>query len=53
MQERVEDCQKYTSMSDLYIFEKKITMSEEVKHYLSKIFYEMTALNPHDWKTYQ
>jgi WASH complex subunit 7 len=35
------------------LFEKRISMSEEVKHYLGKIFYEMTALTPHDWKTYQ
>lgn len=50
--ERIEDCQKYTSMADLYLFEKKININEEVKNYLNKIFYEMTALNPHDWKTY-
>jgi len=40
-------------MSDLYLFEKKINMGEEVRHYLNKIFYEMTALSPHDWKTYE
>lgn len=39
-------------MADLYLFEKKININEEVKNYLNKIFYEMTALNPHDWKTY-
>jgi hypothetical protein len=40
-------------MSDIYLFDKKINICEEVKHYLDKIFYEMNALNPHDWKTYQ
>lgn len=40
-------------MSDLYLFEKRINLAEEIKHYLNKIFYEMTALNPHDQKTYQ
>ena len=53
MKERVEDCAKYTRMSDLYLFEKKISMGEEIKHYLNKKFYEMTALSPHDWKTYE
>jgi hypothetical protein len=43
----------YTRMSDVYLFEKRINMSEEVKHYLGKIFYEMTSLYSHDWKTYQ
>jgi WASH complex subunit 7 len=40
-------------MTDLYLFEKRISVATEVKHYLGKIFYEMTALSPHDWKTYQ
>jgi hypothetical protein len=40
-------------MSDLYLFEKKINIGEEIKHYLGKKFYEMTALTPHDWKTYE
>lgn len=40
-------------MNDLYLFEKKISMKEELKHYLNKIFYEMTALSPKDWKTYE
>jgi len=40
-------------MSDLYLFEKKINLGEELKHYLGRKFYEMTALTPHDWKTYE
>jgi len=51
--EKMLDWAIYTRMSDLYLFEKKYNLKEEVKHYLDKIFYEMTALSPHDWKTYQ
>ena len=51
--DRVEDCNRFTSMSDIYLFDKKINIAEEVKHYLNKIFYEMTALSLHDWKTYE
>jgi len=51
--EGVEDSARYASMSDIYLFEKKIIMREEIRHYLNKIFYEMTALSPHDWKTYE
>jgi WASH complex subunit 7 len=51
--ERVEDLSKYTQMSDLYIFEKKISIKEEASHYLTKVFYEMTALAPHDYRTYE
>jgi len=53
MVEGVKDFALYTRMSDLYLFEKKLNVAEEVKHYLSKIFYEMTALTPHDWRTYE
>ncbi len=40
-------------MGDIYLFEKRVIMKEEVLHYLNKIFYEMTALSPHDSKTYE
>ena len=36
-------------MSDLFLFEKQINIKEEVKNYLSKIFYQMSALVPHDF----
>ncbi len=52
-QEPVEDCYKYTSMMPLYLFEKKVHLKMEIKNYLSRIFYEMTALSPHDWMTYE
>jgi len=40
-------------MSDLYLFEKQISIKEEVKHYLGQIFYTMSALSPHDFQTYE
>lgn len=40
-------------MSDLYLFEKRICIKEEVSHYLGKIFYQMSALAPHDFQTYE
>jgi hypothetical protein len=36
-------------MSTLFLFEKQISIREEVRHYLSKIFYQMSALVPHDF----
>lgn len=47
------DCLKYLMMSDLYLFEKQISIKEEVKHYLGQIFYQMSALAPHDFQTYE
>jgi hypothetical protein len=40
-------------MNEMYLFEKCIVMKVEVKHYLDKIFYEMAALSPHDFRTYE
>lgn len=40
-------------MSDLYLFEKQISIKEEVKHYLGQVFYTMSALSPHDFQTYE
>ena len=53
MQERVRDLTKYTRMNDLYLFEKQINMGYEIKKYLAEVFYEMTALSPHDFCTYE
>lgn len=44
---------KYITMNDLYVFEKTINIKEEVKNYLGRIFYQMSALSPHDFKTYE
>lgn len=40
-------------MSDIFLFEKQISMKEEIKRYLSRVFYQMGALAPHDYKTYE
>lgn len=47
------DIQRYSSMNDLYLFEKQINMGYEIKKYLGHIFYEMSALCPHDFRTYE
>lgn len=44
---------KYCMMSDIYLFEKKISIKEEVRHYLGRVFYQMSAMSPHDFKTYE
>jgi len=53
MASRVVDLSKYSRMNDLYLFEKQINMGYEIKKYLSSVFYEMTALSPHDYCTYE
>jgi WASH complex subunit 7 len=40
-------------MNDLYLFEKQINIGYEIKKYLGHIFYEMSALCPHDFRTYE
>ena len=47
------DCHKYVMMSDLYLFEKRISIKEEISHYLGRIFYQMSALAPHDFQSYE
>jgi hypothetical protein len=39
--------------TDLYLFEKQINMGYEIRMYLGHIFYEMSALCPHDFRTYE
>lgn len=53
MKDKFVDFKLYTSMSEMHLFEKKINIAEEVRLYLSKVFYEMTALSPHDASTYE
>ena len=53
METRVVDLSKYARMNDIYLFEKQINMGYEIKKYLSAVFYEMTALSPHDFCTYE
>lgn len=47
------DIQRYSNMNDLYLFEKQINMGYEIRKYLGHIFYEMSALCPHDFRTYE
>jgi len=49
----VADLTKYSRMNDLYLFEKQINIGYEIKKYLGQTFYEMSALSPHDFKTYE
>ena len=53
IEQRVADLSKYARMNDLYLFEKQINMGYEIKKYLAAVFYEMTALSPHDFCTYE
>ena len=53
LQKQTFDCLKYLMMSDVYLFEKKISIKEEVANYLGKVFYQMSALSPHDFQTYE
>ena len=49
----VPDLTKYSRMNDLYLFEKQINIGYEIKKYLGSTFYEMSALSPHDFRTYE
>ena len=49
----VLDLTKYSRMNELYLFEKTINMNYQIKKYLSNTFYEMAALSPHDFRTYE
>ena len=53
VRERVQDLSKFARMNDLYLFEKQINMGYEIKKYLGSVFYNMTALSPHDFCTYE
>lgn len=52
-EKRPIDIQRYAGMNDLYLFEKQINIGYEIKKYLGHIFYEMSALCPHDFRTYE
>ena len=40
-------------MNDLFLFEKQICIKEEIRHYLGRTFYQMSAMAPHDFQTYE
>ena len=53
IENRPSDTGAYARMNELFLFEKQINMKEEIGTYLSHIFYEMSALSPHDFRTYE
>ena len=49
----VYDHMNYLNIDDITLFERRISMKRKAEQYLSEKFYEMTALTPYDWKTYE
>jgi len=49
----ITDLSRYAGMNDLFLFEKQISIKGEIRDYLGHIFYEMSAMSPHDCKTYE
>ena len=49
----ISDLSLYARMNDLFLFEKQISIKGEIRDYLGHIFYEMSAMSPHDCKTYE
>lgn len=48
-QKKTYDCLKMIMTSNIYLFEKQISIKEEVKDYLGQVFYQMSSLAPHDF----
>ena len=53
LDEAVYDYMNFLSIEDIILFENRINLKAKVSQYLSEKFYEMTALTPIDWKTYE
>lgn len=53
LDEAVYDYMNFLNIDDIILFENRINLKVKVSQYLSKKFYEMTALTPLDWKTYE
>jgi len=53
LDEAVYDYMNFLNIDDIILFESRINLKVKVSQYLSKKFYEMTALTPLDWKTYE
>jgi WASH complex subunit 7 len=49
----VYDHMNYLNMDDVVLFDRRICLKRKAEQYLSEKFYEMTALTPYDWKTYE
>lgn len=53
LDEAVYDYINFLNIDDIILFENRINLKNKVSQYLSEKFYEMTALTPLDWKTYE
>lgn len=53
LDEVVYDYMNFLNIDDIILFENRINLKVKVAQYLSEKFYEMTALTPLDWKTYE
>uniref|UniRef100_A0A7S3NG75 Uncharacterized protein n=1 Tax=Euplotes harpa TaxID=151035 RepID=A0A7S3NG75_9SPIT len=53
LDEAVYDYMNFLNIEDIILFENRINLKAKVSQYLSEKFYEMTALTPIDWKTYE
>jgi hypothetical protein len=49
----VYDHMNYLNMDDITIFERRVSLKRKAEQYLTEKFYEMTALTPYDWRTYE
>jgi WASH complex subunit 7 len=49
----IKDVKNFLSLKTLTIFDSFFNLKSYIEEYLNKTFYEMTALNLNDWKTYQ
>ena len=49
----VYDHMNYLNIDDITLFERRVSLKRKAEQYLSTKFYEMTALTPYDWKTYE
>eukprot|EP00299_Pterocystis_sp_00344_P018480 c9221_g1_i1.p1 GENE.c9221_g1_i1~~c9221_g1_i1.p1 ORF type:complete len:1167 (-),score=295.14 c9221_g1_i1:59-3418(-) len=49
---RVREIQTFLNLRRFRLFSERIDVRERVVHYLDTTFYNLTALTPHDWKTY-
>eukprot|EP01062_Namystynia_karyoxenos_P059273 TRINITY_DN50728_c0_g1_i1.p1 TRINITY_DN50728_c0_g1~~TRINITY_DN50728_c0_g1_i1.p1 ORF type:complete len:1241 (+),score=561.49 TRINITY_DN50728_c0_g1_i1:104-3724(+) len=48
-----KDLQQLLDLASLRLFGEKLCVRAIVEHYLESQFYNLTAMAPHDWKTYE
>ena len=53
MKEGVNDYKRFLSTEPLFIFGEKIILKDEIEKAMTQTFYNMTALAPRDWNTYE